>query len=189
MQPGLAIQALINKEIDADATLYQSSAPYLWADGIKFNTIFFAANGLDIFSLTFIAQADRVAKNQKQVAAFVDGVMEGLKFSYLEPDQTLENFIEAVPESGKTPRDRAITRHSLLINTALGLTDDVKQNGLGWHSPAKAEHTLKTVGTFLKLDKAPAPSSIYTNEFAGKVKLTEAEWQKARALAKDYLFG
>jgi ABC-type nitrate/sulfonate/bicarbonate transport system substrate-binding protein len=189
LQPGLTIQALINKNVDADATLYQSSAPYLWADNVEFETLFFAAHGMDIFSLTFITQPKSIQGNKKQVAAFVEGAMEGLKFSYLNPDKTMEHFIAAIPESGKTERDRTITRHSLFINTAAGLTEDVRKNGLGWHDPAKAEHTLKTVDTFLKLPKTPPATSIYTNEFVGNVRLTDAEWQRARDLAKNYLFG
>lgn len=189
LQPGLNIQALINKDVDAVGTLYQSSAPYLWADNVEFNTIFFAEHNVDIYSLTFITQPKRATESKQQLAAFVDGVMEGLKFSYLNPDQTLEHFIAAIPESGKTERDRTITRHSLMINSAAGLTEEVRENGLGWHDPAKVEHTLQTVNTFLKLSKAPATDAIFTNDFAGNVKLSDEEWQKARDLAKDYLFG
>src|SRR5262249_21580276 len=99
VQPGVDIRALINHDIDAAATLYQSSAPYLWADNVQFNTIFFAKFGMDIYSLTFITQPDTVKKSPKQVAAFTEGVMEGLRFSYINPDKTLEDFIAAVPES------------------------------------------------------------------------------------------
>ena len=188
VQPGVDIRALINHDIDAAATLYQSSAPYLWADNVQFNTIFFAKFGMDIYSLTFITQPDTVKKSPKQVAAFTEGVMEGLRFSYINPDKTLEDFVAAVPESGKTDRDRSITRYSLFINTASGLTDDAKKNGLGWHDPQKVENTLKTVNTYLKLPAPPPASSIYTNDFVGTVKLTEDEWNKAREQAKDYLF-
>jgi NitT/TauT family transport system substrate-binding protein len=188
LQPGVDIQALINNDVDAVATLYQSSAPYLWADKVPFETIFFAKYGMDIFSLTFVTQPGTIQKSPKQVAAFVEGAMEGLRFSYVNPDKTLEDFIAAVPESGKTERDRGITRHSLLINTASGLTEDAKTNGLGWHDPKKLEETLRTVNTFLKLPTPPPVLSIYTNQFVGNVKLTDDEWRKAQETAKEYLF-
>jgi NitT/TauT family transport system substrate-binding protein len=189
LQPGVDIQALTNKNVDAVATLYQSSAPYLWADNVPFETIFFAANGLDIFSLTFITQPATLKKSDKRVGAFVEGVMEGLKFSYLNPEKTLDDFVAAIPESGKTERDRTITRHSLFINTATGLTEDVRKNGLGWHDPAKMEYTLTTVNTFLKLQAMPNVASIYTNDFVGSVRMTDDEWARARELAKNYLIG
>jgi NitT/TauT family transport system substrate-binding protein len=188
LQPGVDMQALINNEVDAVATLSQSGVPYLKADNVPFETIFFAKYGMDIYSLTFVTQPETIKNSSKQVAAFVDGVMEGLRFSYVNPDKALEHFISAVPESGKTERDRGITRHSLLINTASGLTDDAKTHGLGWHSQAKLEETLRIVNTFLRLPTPPVVSSIYTNDFVGNVKLTDDEWTRAEAMAKEYLF-
>jgi len=189
LQPGVDIQALTSRNVDAVATLYQSSAPYLWADNVPFETIFFAANGLDIYSLTFITQPETLKKSSKQVAAFAEGVMEGLRFSYIDPDRTLDDFISAIPESGKTDRDRTITKHSLLINTATGLSEEVHRNGLGWHDPAKVEYTLNTVNTYLKLPKMPPVSSIYTNDYVGNIRMTDQDWARARELAKNYLIG
>jgi NitT/TauT family transport system substrate-binding protein len=188
LQPGLNIQALRNKDVDAVATVYQSSAPYLLADNVPYDIMFFSAYGLDIYSLTFITLADRLKDSPQQVAAFVEGAMEGLKFSYLEPDKTLEDFVLAIPEAGKTERDRRITMASLLINTAEGLTDEVKRNGLGWHDETKIKRTLEIGDTYLKLPNIPAPSTVYTNRFVGNVKLTDAEWAKTRELANAFLF-
>jgi NitT/TauT family transport system substrate-binding protein len=189
LQPGLNIQALNNKDVDALATVYQSSATYLMADNIPYEIIFFATYGIDIYSIAFITQADRINSARKQIAAFVDGAMEGLKFSYLNPDDALDDFIEAIPESGKTERDRKITRHSLMINNAEGFSEEVRRNGLGWHDEQKVIRTLDIANTYLNLSSRPDVKSIYTNEFAGNVKLTEAEWNRATELAKPYLFG
>jgi NitT/TauT family transport system substrate-binding protein len=188
LQPGLNIQALKNKDVDAVATVYQSSVPYLLADNTPYEIMFFSAHGLDIYSLTFITPADRLQASSAQVKAFVEGAMEGLKFSYLNPQRTLEDFVDAIPESGKTERDRAITMSSLLINTAEGLTDQARSNGLGWHDEARMKHTLEIGSSYLSLPTTPALGSLYTNQFVGSVKLTDAEWAKARELAKPYLF-
>ncbi len=188
LQPGLDMQALSNHNVDAVATVYQSSIPYLAADNIPYQIMFFAAHGVDIYSLTFITQAARVKGSAQEVGAFVEGVMEGLKFAYLSPDKTLEDFIAAIPESGKSDRDRRITRHSLLINTAEGLTEDVRLHGLGWHNPERVARTIEVTDLALNLAKSPAPDTIYTNQFVGNVKLSDDEWQRARASAKEYLF-
>jgi hypothetical protein len=156
-------------------------------DNVPYDVIFFSAYGLDIYSLTFITPADRLKEVPRQVADFVAGAMEGLKFSYLNPDQTLEDFVESIPEAGKTERDRRITKASLLINTAEGLTEDVRRNGLGWHDVGKIMRTLE-ISDYLKLPSMPAPETVYTNQFVGNVKLTEAEWAKAREPAKPFLF-
>ena len=101
LQPGLNIQALKNQDVDAVATVYQSCVPYLLADNIPYEIMFFSAHGLDIYSLTFITPADRLQASSAQVKAFVEGAMEGLKFSYLNPQRTLEDFVDAIPESAR----------------------------------------------------------------------------------------
>jgi NitT/TauT family transport system substrate-binding protein len=77
---------------------------------------------------------------------------------------------------------------SLLINTAEGLTDQVRSNGLGWHDESKMKHTLEVGSSYLNLPTTPALNALYTNQFVGAVKLTDAEWAKTRELAKNYLF-
>jgi ABC-type nitrate/sulfonate/bicarbonate transport system substrate-binding protein len=188
LQPGLNIQALINKDVDAVGTVYQSSVPYLLADNIPYDIIFYSAHGLDIYSLTFITTADHLKNASNQVASFVEGAMEGLRFSYLNPQQALEDFVDSIPESGKTERDRNITMSSLLINTAEGLTEEVRRNGLGWHDEAKLKRTLEISDTYLKLPNIPPLDTVYTNKFVGSIKLTDAEWAKTRELASRFLF-
>lgn len=187
LNPGLTIQALVQKDIDAVGSFYQSSAPYLLADKIPHRLMLYADYGLDIYSLTFITQRERLEKSADQVRRFVAGAMEGLKSSYLNPDATLEVFVQAVPESGKTPRDKEVTRHSMWINTALGLVDDVKKGGLGWHNRRKVAFTQETVKKYMGLKKEEPAGATYTNQFVGSVKLSAEEWAKAQGGAKPYL--
>ena len=188
LQPGLNIQALVNKDVEAVATVYQSSVPYLLPDNTPYEIIFYSAYGVDIYSLAFIAPLETIKTSEKQTRAFVEGAMEGLKFSYLNPKETLDDFVAAVPESGKTERDRSITMASLLINTAEGITEEARRNGLGWHDEAKVKRTLDIGNSYLNLPQTPALNSIYTNQFVGSVKLTDVEWETAKNNAKRFLF-
>ncbi len=187
LSPALTIQALRNGDVDAVGSFYQSSAPYLWADNLAFNLILYADHALDMYSLTFITQQERVKNSPDLVRRFVEGVMEGLKFSYLNPSETLDAFVDAVPESGNTPRDRAISRHSMWVNTALGIVEDVRTHGLGWHNRAKVAATLELVNKYMGLKRNVAVDSLYTNDFVGSVKLSPAEWDRVREGAKPYL--
>jgi hypothetical protein len=38
-------------------------------------------------------------------------------------------------------------------------------------------------------DKKPDPASLYTNEFVGKLKLSDAEWAKAKSASAKYALG
>ena len=81
-----------------------------------------------------------------------------------------------------------ITMSSLLINTAEGLTDEVRRNGLGWHDEAKVKRTLDIGNSYLKLPTLPPLDTVYTNQFVGGVKLSDAEWAATREHAKQFLF-
>ncbi len=181
------VQSLLNKSIDAFGSFYQSSAPYLWADKVDFNVMLYADHGMDMYSVTFMTQPDRTKQKKDQVRQFVEGVMEGLKFSYLNPEESLDVFLSSVPEAGKSPRDREIAGHSLAINTALGLADYVQEKGLGWHKEQIVARTQETVVKYMGLKKAAPVKSLYTNDFVGTVKLTKEEWAKTRDKVSRYL--
>jgi hypothetical protein len=38
-------------------------------------------------------------------------------------------------------------------------------------------------------DKKPDPASLYSNEFVGKLKLSDAEWRKVKAASAKYALG
>ena len=38
-------------------------------------------------------------------------------------------------------------------------------------------------------DKKPDPASLYTNEFVGKLRLSDAEWAKVKAASAKYALG
>lgn len=181
------IQSFINKSIDAFGSFYQSSAPYLWADKVDFNIMLYADYGMDLYSLTFMTQPDRIQKKKEQVRQFVEGVMEGLKFSYLNPEESLDIFLSAVPEAGKSARDREINGHSLAINTALGLVGYAQEKGLGWHQEEIVAKTQDTVVKYMGLKTAAPVKSLYTNAFVGTMKLTAEEWTKTRQKVNRYL--
>jgi hypothetical protein len=64
----------------------------------------------------------------------------------------------------------------------------VRRHGLGWHDEAKVKRTLEIADTYLKLPNIPSPSAVYTNDYVGSVKLSDAEWTRTRELAKSFLF-
>ena len=187
MSGDLLIPSFLSKSIDAFGSFYQSSAPYLWTDKADFDILFYADHGMNMYSITHITQADRIEKKKDQVRQFIDGTMEGLKFTYLNPEESLEIFLSAVPEAGKSPREREINAHSLAINTVLGLADYVEANGLGWHKEDLVASSQDKVVKYMGLKKAAPVKSLYTNEFAGNIKLTPEEWRQTKEKVKRYL--
>jgi hypothetical protein len=55
---------------------------------------------------------------------------------------------------------------------------EAREHGLGWGNPAAYAETTDLVMRYLMKPGAerPDPDAIFTNRFAGKIKLSEAQW-------------
>jgi hypothetical protein len=71
--------------------------------------------------------------------------------------------------------------------TAMGLTPEVEKNGLGFLDPEMVKRTRETVMTYMGAKDVPAAEQLYTNAFAGKIKLTPAQWATVRESVKRYV--
>ena len=95
-----------------------------------------AKYGLEMYSNAIITQRDRVQKNPDQCRALVDGAMEGLKFSFLDPDKTTDIHLDTVKEYEGASNDRAFVKYGVLINTATALAPYLEQNRSRPHGAA-----------------------------------------------------
>ena len=184
--PELRLRLLFEGKIDAAGSVYGSDAPIFLARGTPYNLMLHAKYGLEMYSNAIITQRDRVQKNPEQCRALVDGAMEGLKFSFLDPDKTTDIHLESVKEFEGASSDRAFVRYGVLINTATSLAPYLEQKGLGHMEARLVDSTQEKIAKYLGMKQALPAASLYTNQFAGKVTLTPEEWRKVAASVKDY---
>ncbi len=184
--PELRLRLLIEKQIDAIGSVYGSDAPIFLSRGIPYNLMLHAKYGLEMYSNAIITQKDRIQKNPEQCQAIIDGVMEGLKYSFLEPEKTTDIHIDTVKEYENASTDRNFIKYGVLINTATCLAPYLDQTGLGHMEDRLVAATQDKIVKYLGVKAAQAPAALYTNQFAGKVKLTSAEWKTVRESVKEY---
>lgn len=187
MNPDMLTPALIEGRIDARAAFYQSIAPALWARGYKFNIMFYSSYGLQMYSTGLIARPETVKSQPDLCSRFVDGAMEGLRYTYLNPDKSLEIFMDMVPEYKGAEANKEVAKHSFNINTALGMEEYAKEKGLGWMEPEIMDSTRKKVIEYMGIKEAPETEKLYTNNFVGKIKLSAEEWAKTKDSVKKYM--
>src|SRR6202035_2928208 len=109
---------------------------------------------------------------------FVDAILEGLKYVYLNPEKSVELHMKSVKElQGGSPLNQKVIEYGQAVGTALGAVESFKLNGLGYMDPALIATTVNTVKTYMDAKNVPELDKLYTNQFVGRVKLTEAEWQ------------
>jgi NitT/TauT family transport system substrate-binding protein len=185
--PELRLRLLFDRKIDATGSVYGSDAPIFLSRNTPYNLMLHAKYGLEMYSNAIITQRDRLQKNPEQCRTLVDGAMEALKVSFLDPDKVTDIHLEMVKEYEGASNDRAFVKYGVLINTAVSLAPYLEQTGLGYMEQRLVESTQEKIAKYLGMKTPQDPASLYTNQFAGKVKLTPEEWRKVQASVKDYM--
>jgi NitT/TauT family transport system substrate-binding protein len=184
--PELRLRLLTDHQIDAIGSVYGSDAPIFLSRDIPYSLMLHAKYGLEMYSNAIVTRRDRIEKQPEQCQAVIDGVMEGLKFSFLEPDKTADIHLELVKEYDNASTDRKFINYGVLINTATSLAPYLADTGLGHLEENLVAGTQDKIAKYLGVKAPQAPSALYTNRFAGRVKLTAAEWNAVRESVKEY---
>ncbi len=184
VHPSKLISTVLNKQADCTGTYYVSNAAAL-AFRTPANHFMYADYGLQTLDLGLITRSDMIKKDANLVQQIVDGAMEGLKMQLLEQEKALDIMIAARPELKTKPRKLLIQQ---VGNTnVLCSGSAVEKNGLGYMNPSDQKKTRDVVIKYMKPKNAPpSTDKLFTNRFAGNIKLTAAEWAKAKSWAAPY---
>jgi ABC-type nitrate/sulfonate/bicarbonate transport system substrate-binding protein len=187
MGPEALIKSLIDEQVDAEGNFYGSIAPSVWAQGLDMNLMLYEDYGVKMYSLSYAAPSKTVKEKADLCAKFVEGAMEGLKYTYLHPNESIDIHLEMVKEFKGSPTNRDVVKHGQGVMTAMGLVPEVEKNGLGWMDPEIVKRTRETVVAYMGAKDVPPAERLFTNAFAGKVKLTPAEWAAVKASVARYI--
>jgi NitT/TauT family transport system substrate-binding protein len=130
------------------------------AIGLELKAIGYAEYGLDIYSNGIIVHDDLLRSDPALVKSFVRAIVQGLEFATSHRDETVHIFREYQPQYSE-----AVTREGLDIAAEYLLVPEVSVGGIGSMSADKMERTIRTTVEAYGLAKAPATSSVYTNDF------------------------
>lgn len=187
MGPPALIKALIEEQVDAEGNFYGSIAPSVWAQGLELNTMLYADHGVAIYGLTMATRPQVVREQPELCAKVVDGAMEAMAWTYFHPEQAADIHLEMVKEFQGSPTNRDVILHGQGVRTAMALVPEFQAQGLGAFDPAMVARTRDTVMTYMGAKDVPAADRLYTNAFAGTVKLTADEWARVRESVKRYI--
>ena len=188
MDAAALIKALVEKQVKAEGNFFGSIAPSVWAQGQELNSILYEDYGVKNFSIAVACKRATIEKRPEVCQGFVDGLLEGLKYVYLNPEKSVELHMKSVKEfQGGSALNQKVIEYGQAVGTALGVVDSVKLNGLGYMDPALVATTAATVKTYMDVKNAPDIEKLYTNQFVGSIKLSEAEWQAVEARSEKYV--
>lgn len=181
-------QSLIQGSVDAITGTATSSVPKFVARDVPVRFMLFQDVGFGMYGQTILSQPQFVEKEPQLVQDFVDGLFEGIKFTLLNPEESMEIFFKLIPEHGLTEKSRNFTKLGFGLWQLSMVTPETKKGGLGWADPKKLADMTDLIMKFVaeKGSTAPDPNVLFTNEFSGNVKLTDAEWAQVEKNVAPY---
>ena len=183
--------ALIDNQCDAITCFVASALPKIIAAGIKPRVFLYSKYGLPFYAHSLTTTPEYFAKEKALCEAMTMGLAEGVKYALLNPAETIEILFKEVPELKLASTAKEQLEIGMGVWAANYASKEAIDKGVGWADPAV--YTTMTDLVFDNAaaagDKKPDPASLYTNEFVGKLKLSDAEWTKAKAASSKYALG
>jgi ABC-type nitrate/sulfonate/bicarbonate transport system substrate-binding protein len=174
-------QSLSEKRVDAITGLVSSMLPAIGSLGIKTRYLLYTDYNVSLYgNIGLVTQPKTVKERPEICQAFVDGLSEGLKFTLTEPKEAQKIFLKAVPALTMSPSGAEFARLGIGVQRFSVLSSpDPRLNGLAYADLAKVKSMADLVMQYQAApgSKAPDLDKIFTNRFAGHVRLTDAEWK------------
>ena len=175
-------------KVDAISGYASSAMPNYVADGVKARFMLFSDVGILNYGTALLTQPKRVAEEPQLCAAFVQGCLEGLKATLLDPAEAMKVFFKEVPEMALAAQAREKIRVGTGIMTYVSARDIIKTNGMGFIEPKDYETMTDLVMKYIARegDARPAVADMITSRFAGSIKLSDAEWTAAQKNCTEF---
>lgn len=175
-------QSLISRRVNAISTFAISSVPAFLANNFPARMMLFADLGLPFYQLAVVTRNDYLRDNRALVQDFVQGLLEGVRYSLLNPRESVEIFMREVPETAATTNGQRETTLGMSIFQVTMLADEAIRNKIGFSDLAKCQTMARNIEQYVAApgERAPPIERWYSNDLIGNFTLTEAEWQAVR---------
>ncbi len=179
---------LPEKKVDAISGFASSAMPSYVATGVAAHFMLYSEYGIPNYGNTILTQPQLAQSSPELCAAFVDGMMEGLKATLLDPAEAIKVFFKQVPELALAAQAKEQIRVGTGIMTFVSTRETINTKGMGYIDPkdyaAMTDLVMKYVAK--PEDKRPEIDSMMTNKFAGSIKFTDAEWEQAQKNSQEF---
>jgi NitT/TauT family transport system substrate-binding protein len=129
--------------------------------GMKLNRIFMKDTGLDIYGTGLIVKDEDLKLRPQLVQAYVDGTMEGLRYTRDHQEEALQILLKRKPEL-----DLALT--TLQLKNALYevfIPPESVQSGLGFMKSNIMDKTVRITNEYFDVERKVTSAEVFTNRF------------------------
>ena len=150
LEPASLIKYLVERQIKAEGNFFGSIAPSLWSQDLEINSMLYEDYGIKMLSNVVACKRSTIEKRPEICQAFVEGLMEGLKYVYLNPAASLKIHLDVVKEfQNANAANQKVVEYGQAVSTALGMVPAFRDNGLGFMDPTLVATTANTVTTYM----------------------------------------
>jgi ABC-type nitrate/sulfonate/bicarbonate transport system substrate-binding protein len=182
-------QAAMSGVVDSILVTGLSSIPNFVSENIPFKMLPYSDVGLQFYWQNTIVKKSYGEKNAELVNHVMLGLLEGMKFMMLNPQEAMERHIKEHPELALGKNGKLYVELGVGMTSAIMAAPESIENGLGYTDFAKIDQQANTVKQYASApgDREPPKAATFcSNASAGKVTLTAAEWDQVRANTSKY---
>ena len=188
VDPAVRQRLLVSKQVDAMSGFAISFVPPMTAQKIGMRAMLFSQYGMTLYNNSLMTTLATLKNEKKLCQDMTDGLMKAVKFTMLNPDETVQLFLKLVPETSMSPTGVEQTRLGVGIFNVAMLHDPARKNCVGFTAPEDYQTMTDLVMKYVasSSDKRPEQSVLFSNDLVGKLKFTPEEWKAAEAKAEPY---
>jgi NitT/TauT family transport system substrate-binding protein len=166
--PPLQPAALLTKKADF-ITMFRASNDEVAEmaavkQGIRLRRLHMRDVGLDIYGSALVVREEDVKRRPEIIRAYVEGTMEGLRYTRDHPDEALSILMKLKPEL-----DRDLTKTQIKNGVdEVFIPPESLASGYGYMKPEVMEKTVKITNDFFDVAGKVAAAAVYTNQFIRK---------------------
>jgi len=132
--------------------------------GIRLRRIHMRDSGLDIYGSALIAKEEDIKRRPEMIRAYVEGTMEGLRYTRDHQDEALKILLKLKPEL-----DKELTRIQIKNGVEeVFIPAESVASGYGYMKPDVMEKTVKITNEFFDVAAKVPTAGVYTNQFIRK---------------------
>ena len=176
-------QGAMSGIVDAIVVTGLSSIPNFISENFPIRMMPFSEVGLQFYWLNTLTNGGFLAKNKELVDNVQMGILEGMKFMLLNPQEAMERHLKEHEELAIGKNGKLYVELGLGMTRAIMMAPESIEHGLGYTDLAKIDAQAKVVKQYAAApnDREPPKAETFcTNNDAGKVTLTAAEWDQVR---------
>lgn len=128
--------------------------------GLVSDYFLYTAYNFPIYANGMITTDATIQNNPDLVRRFADAIIKGYQYTFDHPTEACTIMRKYNPDI-----DQDVCEGEVAITTQLVMTDEAKQNGIGYMDAKRVQSTIDVMKQYLGLTGDVAPQDVFTNDF------------------------